>query len=82
MQTDNSASTTDLTERRIASKWKVVIKELEGLYQRLPAVKATFFDAWDAAELALTEKLRRRPLALADMEALFAQFRAQMLKAL
>lgn len=73
---------TDLTSRRIDSKWRAFIAEFEAIYQKLPNPKPTFWSVWDAEEPALLEKLRQRPLALAYIEQLFSAFRAKMLKAL
>lgn len=75
-------SNEDLTSKRIASKWRVLIEEFAGIYQKRVKPKEEFFPTWDAEEPVLVEKLKRRPLQLTDIEALFSAFRAKMLKAL
>jgi hypothetical protein len=72
----------DLTNKRIASKWRAFFAELEGIYERRLNPKPGFWSTYEAEERALQEKLQRRPLPLAEMENAFALFRAKVLKAL
>ena len=75
-------SNDDLTSRRIEGKWRQFLDEFSSIYQKRAAPKPGFWPAWDAEESIIIEKLKRRPIALAEIETVFSMFRAKMLKAL
>jgi hypothetical protein len=72
----------DMTQRRIDAAWKVIIKELVNVYEIKQTPKVDFWPTYDREERALTEKLRKRPLGMMEMESMFNKFRAMILKAL
>jgi hypothetical protein len=72
----------DLTSKRIDSKWRSTCVEFADLYQRRKTYKPGFFEAWDAEEPLMVDRLKKRPLPLTEIENLFGAFRAKMLKAL
>lgn len=72
----------DLTSRRITSKWRALIAELESIYQKAPTPKPGFWPTWDTEEPLLVKKLQARPLGLADIENWFSSFRSKLLRAL
>lgn len=72
----------DLTNKRIAAKWRSFFAELEGIYERRLNPKPGFWSTYETEERALHEKLQRRPLPLAEIEGAFAVFRSKVMKAL
>jgi hypothetical protein len=78
MPDDNS----DLTTRRVDSKWRALLAEFVSIYQKTKEPKLGFWPAWDAEEPILVTKLKQRPLALAEIENSFSAFRSKMLRAL
>lgn len=73
---------TDMTQRRVETKVKAMLAEIADVYERRAEPKPDFWPTWDKEELVLDGKLKRRPLALTEIEGAIGLFRARVLAAL